>query len=66
MAKSEKIDSPTRWNAAFDQNLTDADFEMLMRRPEIASIDSDAFPKTVFLDGVVKYDMRANRYNTGD
>jgi hypothetical protein len=37
-----------------------------MRRPEIASIDSDAFPKTVSLDGVVKYDMRANRYNTGD
>ena len=66
MAQSERIDRPTRWDAAFDANLTDADFEMLMKRPEIQSIDSDSFPKSVSMDGIVKYDMRVNRYNPGD
>ncbi|MEL0020244.1 MAG: hypothetical protein VW709_10240, partial [Rickettsiales bacterium] len=46
--------------------MTDADFEMLMARPEIKSIESEAFPKTVSLDGVVRYDMRVNHYNAGD
>lgn len=66
MAQAERIDRPTRWDAAFDPNLSDADFEMLMERPEIKSIESDAFPKTVALDGIVRYDMRVNHYNAGD
>ena len=66
MAQAERIDRPTRWDAAFDPDMTDADFEMLMARPEIKSIESDAFPKTVSLDGVVRYDMRVNHYNAGD
>lgn len=66
MAQAERIDRPTRWDAAFDPEMSDADFEMLMERPEIRSIESDAFPRTVSLDGVVRYDMRVNHYNAGD
>ncbi|MBC8452037.1 MAG: cyclic nucleotide-binding domain-containing protein [Rhodospirillaceae bacterium] len=66
MAQAERIDRPTRWNAAFDPEMSDVDFEMLMERTEIKSIEADAFPKTVSLDGIVRYDMRVNHYNAGD
>lgn len=46
--------------------MADADFKMLMARPEIRSIDAAAFPKTLSLDGIVRYDMRVNRYRSGD
>ena len=66
MAEAERINRPTRWDAAFDPDLTDADFEMLMARPEISSIDSESFPRSLTLDGVVRYDMSVNRYESGD
>ena len=46
--------------------MTDADVKMLMARPEIRSIDAGAFPNTLPLDGIVRYDMRVNRYRAGD
>ena len=60
------MDRPTRWDAAFDADMSDADFDMLMSRPEIRSIDSESFPNSVSLEGIVRYDMRVNRYAAGD
>ena len=66
MSEAARIDRPTRWDAAFDPEMSDQDFEMLMARPEMAEIDAASFPKSVSLDGVVRYDMRVNRYKSGD
>ncbi|MFL2540474.1 MAG: cyclic nucleotide-binding domain-containing protein [Candidatus Latescibacterota bacterium] len=66
MSEAARIDRPTRWDAAFDPEMSEQDFELLMARPEIAEIDSDSFPKSVSLDGVIRYDMRVNRYKRGD
>ena len=66
MSEAARIDRPTRWDAAFDPEMSDHDFEMLMARPEMAEIDAASFPKSVSLDGVVRYDMRVNRYKSGD
>ena len=66
MSEAAKIDRPTRWDAAFDADMTDADFEMLMARPEITDIDAASFPNSVSVEGIVRYDMRVNRYNPGD
>ena len=43
MSEAAKIDRPTRWDAAFDADMSDADFEMLMARPEISEIESSSF-----------------------
>ena len=56
MSEAARIDRPTRWDAAFDPEMSDQDFEMLMARPEMAEIDAASFPKSVSLDGVVRYD----------
>ena len=66
MSEAAKIDRPTRWDAAFDADMSEADFEMLMARPEISEIESSAFPNSVSVEGIVRYDMRVNRYDTGD
>ena len=66
MAQTERIDRPTRWDAAFDAEMSDTDLGMLLERPEIKSIDADAFPKSVSVEGIVRYDMRVNNYNPGD
>ena len=66
MSEAARIDRPTRWDAAFDPEMSEQDFELLMARPEIAEIDSGSFPKSVSLDGVIRYDMRVNRYKRGD
>jgi len=66
MSEAARIDRPTRWDAAFDPEMSDQDFEMLMARPEITEIDAASFPNSVSLDGVVRYDMRVNRYKRGD
>ena len=47
MSEAAKIDRPTRWDAAFDADMSEADFEMLMARPEISEIESSAFPNSV-------------------
>ena len=57
MSEAAKIDRPTRWDAAFDADMSDADFEMLMARPEISEIESSSFPKSVSIEGIVRYDM---------
>ena len=62
----ERIDRPSRWDVAFDPEMSDADFSMLMGRSEIKALDPGAFPRSAPLDGLVRHDMRVNRYEAGE
>jgi len=66
MALNEQIDRPTRWDAAFGSTMSDSDFALLMDRPEIKTLDAADFPKAAPLEGLVRYDMKVNRYNAGE
>ena len=62
----DRIDRPSRWDVAFDPEMSDEDFAMLMGRPEIKALDPEAFPRSAPLDGLVRHDMRVNRYEAGE
>jgi Fe-S-cluster-containing dehydrogenase component/CRP-like cAMP-binding protein len=66
MALNEQIDRPTRWDAAFGSTMSDSDFALLMNRPEIKELDAADFPKAAPLEGLVRYDMKVNRYSAGE
>ena len=62
----ERIDRPSRWDVAFDTEMSDVDFAMLMDRPEIKALDPSSFSRSAPLDGLVRHDMRVNRYEAGE
>ena len=62
----DRIDRPSRWDVAFDPEMSDEDVAMLMGRPEIKALDPEAFPRSAPLDGLVHHDMRVNRYDAGE
>ncbi|MEC7488027.1 MAG: cyclic nucleotide-binding domain-containing protein [Pseudomonadota bacterium] len=66
IATHEHIDRPTRWDAAFDPEMSDDDFALLMDRAEIKELDAEAFPRSAPLEGLVRYDMKVNRYAPGE
>jgi len=59
------IDKPKRWDTAFDPDMSDADFDLMMARSEIAEVDG-RFPDSLPLEGIVRNDMRLVRYQRGD
>lgn len=60
------IERPQRWDAPFGPDMTDADVEMLLQRPEVAAINADAFPKHTPLDGILRNDTRIVDVAPGD
>ncbi|MBT6959775.1 MAG: cyclic nucleotide-binding domain-containing protein, partial [Rhodospirillaceae bacterium] len=46
--------------------MSEEDFVMLMDRPEIKALDPEAFPRSAPLEGLVRHDMRVNRYDAGE
>ena len=62
----DRIDRPSRWDVAFDAEMSEEDFVMLMDRPEIKALDPEAFPRSAPLEGLVRHDMRVNRYDAGE
>ena len=62
----EQIDRPTRWDVAFDPAMSDADVALLMEREEIKALDPGAFPRSAPLEGLIRHDMRVNRYEPGE
>jgi Fe-S-cluster-containing dehydrogenase component/CRP-like cAMP-binding protein len=57
---------PQRWDTPFGPEMTDADVERLMRRPEFAAIKSENFPDHTPLAGILKNDARIVKYREGD
>jgi Fe-S-cluster-containing dehydrogenase component/CRP-like cAMP-binding protein len=57
---------PHRWDEPFGPEMTDADVEYLLKRPEIAAIQADHFPPTIPVAGILENDTRIVRYKSGD
>ena len=49
---------PQRWDAPFGPDMTDADVQRLLARPEFAGIDATRFPRNTPLAGILKNDAR--------
>ncbi len=60
------MERPRRWDAPFDRDMSDAVVDMLLGRPEFASIDSGRFPAAAPLRGILQNDCRIVTYAPGD
>lgn len=60
------MERPQRWDAPFDDTVSDADVEMLLKRPEFAVIEQNKFPKSIPLEGVLRNDCRLVKLAPGD
>lgn len=66
LAATTTMARPQRWDAPFGPEMTQNDVAMLLRRPEVAAIDIDAFPPHTPLEGILLNDTRIMRYSPGD
>ena len=57
---------PQRWSTPFGSEMTDDDVEALLKRPDIAAIEADNFPKHTPLAGVLRNDTRISQFRAGD
>jgi Fe-S-cluster-containing dehydrogenase component/CRP-like cAMP-binding protein len=57
---------PQRWDGPFGPDMTDADVQRLLARPEFAGINADRFPRNTPLAGILKNDARLVRCQPGD
>ena len=60
------MDRPQRWDSPLDPEMSDADLEMLLLRPELAAVDVSRFPSAVPFEGVLRNDARIVRFRAGD
>ena len=60
------MDRPQRWDSPFDPDMSDADHEMLLQRPEFASVDTARFPKAMPFEGMLRNDARIVKFRAGD
>ena len=68
MADQESIvvNRPKRWGQPMDASMTDADVAWLRSREPFASMDADAFPRSLSLDGILRNDCRVCRCEPGE
>jgi len=61
-----KINRPKRWDEPFDPSLSDGMAAELLTVEPLASIDPDAFSKSIPLQGIIKNDCRVLDLKKGD
>ncbi len=60
------VSRPQRWDSPFGPEMTDADVERLLARPDIAAIQTTRFPPQAPLRGILRNDTRIVRFKPGD
>lgn len=60
------IGRPQRWDVPFGPEMTDADVERLLARPELSAIETVRFPHHTPLSGILRNDARIVRFSAGD
>src|ERR1041384_6467831 len=60
------VSRPQRWDSPFGPDMTDADADRLLARPEIAAIDAKRFPSHTPLREILLNDTRLVRFKPGD
>ena len=54
---------PTRWDEPMDKAMTDTDVAWLRSRAPFATLDPKSFPRSIPLDGILRYDCRSTEQN---
>ena len=57
---------PTRWDEPLDQEMSDSDVAWLRSREPFAAMDPKSFPRTIPLDGILRYDCKMHRCEPGE
>ncbi|MGB7324880.1 MAG: cyclic nucleotide-binding domain-containing protein, partial [Rubripirellula sp.] len=57
---------PQRWDEPLDKAMTDSDVAWLRSRDPFASMDPNSFPRSLPLDGILRYDCRMRRCEPGE
>ena len=60
------IPPPQRWNAPFDDSMTDVEVARVLAIEPFASMDRAQFPAPLTLDGIIRNDMRLRRFRPGE
>src|SRR6476469_7616894 len=59
------LERPQRWDAAFDDAMTDADVDRLLTIPPFSGMNPEKFPKRTPLREILRHDTRIRRHRTG-
>ncbi|MFA6289646.1 MAG: cyclic nucleotide-binding domain-containing protein [Opitutaceae bacterium] len=59
-------DRPRRWDAAFSDDITDADVQRLMAREPFRDMNLESFPRSAPLPDVLKNDARLHSFKKGE
>ena len=57
---------PARWDEPMDKAMSDADVAWLRSRDPFAAMDPKSFPRTMPLEGILRYDCRMHRCEPGE
>ncbi|MEO1525050.1 MAG: cyclic nucleotide-binding domain-containing protein [Planctomycetota bacterium] len=60
------VQRPSRWDEPLDASMSDADVAWLRTRGPFCAMDDSKFPKSVPLDGILRYDCRLTRVEPGE
>jgi Fe-S-cluster-containing dehydrogenase component/CRP-like cAMP-binding protein len=63
---SAAVSRPQRWDVPFGSDMTEADVDALLARPEIAAIQADNFPPHIPLRKILLNDARIVAFEPGD
>ena len=66
MAVATRLTRPQRWDRPFGSEMSQSQLSFLMQNSVIAAIDSEAFPKTIPLQGIIENDTRILRFDAGE
>jgi len=66
LAVATRLARPQRWDRPFDPAMSRDRLNSLMQNSVIDAIDSDAFPKTIPLEGIVQNDTRLLHFSAGE
>jgi Fe-S-cluster-containing dehydrogenase component/CRP-like cAMP-binding protein len=63
---SVSIPPPQRWNAPFDEWMTEVEVARVLTIEPFASMDTASFSAPLTLDGIIRNDMRLRRFQPGE
>ena len=66
MAVATRLTRPQRWDRPFDPAMSQSRLNLLMQNSVIDAIDSEAFPKTIPLSGIIENDTRLLQFSAGE
>ncbi|MGB7329448.1 MAG: cyclic nucleotide-binding domain-containing protein [Rubripirellula sp.] len=64
--ESIAVRRPERWGEPMDASIDDGDVSWLRSREPFASMDSDSFPRSIPLEGILRNDTRLHRCEPGE